>query len=378
MADDLKIAFIGAGNVNFGGGEGPWDHASRLETMDDVVFVGVADPELARARTAIGQRRSGRAGPRWEPCGAFDDWREMVGNASPDAVFIGVPPDAHGVPTGAGAMEVECVRHGCHVFVEKPLGAGDLDAAAAVRDAMRTSVADEGPFVGVGYMFRYHRAVERMAALLRSHPPVVFSARYCCAYSEIRKPEWWDVRKTGGLIVEQATHFVDLARYLCGEVEPGSVHAAELAGTHPLAGLADLPGDAAGRPLEAAVPVEFRPPRATLATWQFASGALGNLVHGALLHGRRYESAIEIWADGLRIVLDDPYDACRVIIREPGRDTSRMEEFADDDPYLAEDEAFVRAIRERRPDLIRSPYEDAFQTYALTCAIAEAARSRNG
>ena len=157
------------------------------------------------------------------------------------------------------------VRRGCHVFVEKPLGAGDAREAAAIRDAVHDATANRGPYVAVGYMFRYHRAVERMAGLLREHPPVVFNGRYCCAYSEIRKPEWWDIRNTGGLIVEQATHFVDLARHLCGEVDTGSVRAAELPAGHSLGRLSDLPRDDAGRALEASAPEAYRPRRATTA-----------------------------------------------------------------------------------------------------------------
>ena len=39
MSGELRIAFIGAGGVNFGGAEGPWDHASRLEQVGGVVVV---------------------------------------------------------------------------------------------------------------------------------------------------------------------------------------------------------------------------------------------------------------------------------------------------------------------------------------------------
>lgn len=61
----LKIAFIGAGQVNFGGGEGPWDHgigdyvqlmiaATRLEKLHGENFllsvVGVCDPFVDRAK----------------------------------------------------------------------------------------------------------------------------------------------------------------------------------------------------------------------------------------------------------------------------------------------------------------------------------------
>ena len=32
----LQVAFIGAGAINFGGAEGPWDHATRLEKLGGV------------------------------------------------------------------------------------------------------------------------------------------------------------------------------------------------------------------------------------------------------------------------------------------------------------------------------------------------------
>ena len=32
----LRVGFVGAGKVNFGGSEGPWDHASRLERIGNI------------------------------------------------------------------------------------------------------------------------------------------------------------------------------------------------------------------------------------------------------------------------------------------------------------------------------------------------------
>ncbi len=368
---ELKLAFIGAGNVNFGGGEGPWDHASRLEKIGGVRFVAVADPDVERATAAVEKRRAGPAGSLWTGCRVFSRWRSMLDEAAPDAVFLGVPPDAHGAPEGDRAMEVECARRGVHLFVEKPLGAGRIEEVLEVR--RRLEAAAPETIVGVGYMFRYHPAVDRMREILAERPPLSFSARYCCAYEEIRKPEWWDVRRTGGLIVEQATHFVDLARWLCGEVDPGTIRARQIRGDDPAARLSRIPVGPDGRSLEESVPGRYRPPRVTTAFWRFESGALGSLLHGALLHGRRYESEIEIWGDGLRLVLEDPYGACRLRIREPGGDVSRVETFDDADPYMEEDRAFLEAVRRRRPESVRSPYADAFRTYELSCAITAAA-----
>ena len=46
--------------------------------------------------------------------------------------------------------------------------------------------------------------------------PASIVGRYSCPYNNIAKPQWWDTQKSGGCIVEQATHFVDLMRYLSG------------------------------------------------------------------------------------------------------------------------------------------------------------------
>ena len=52
------------------------------------------------------------------------------------------------------------------------------------------------------------------------------------------------------------------------------------------------------------------------AQWSFESGGLASLVHGAVLQGRRYEASLDVWADGLRMALEDPYsEKCTLRIR---------------------------------------------------------------
>lgn len=55
-----------------------------------------------------------------------------------------------------------------------------------------------------------------MIALQIGVSPASIVGRYSCPYNNIAKPQWWDTQKSGGCIVEQATHFVDLMRYLSG------------------------------------------------------------------------------------------------------------------------------------------------------------------
>ena len=38
---ELRVLFIGAGAVNFGGAEGPWDNSRRLEGEGGVLIVAI-------------------------------------------------------------------------------------------------------------------------------------------------------------------------------------------------------------------------------------------------------------------------------------------------------------------------------------------------
>lgn len=370
--DALRIVFIGAGGVNFGGAEGPWDHASRLERIGDLRVVGVADPDTARAESVLAERRAGAKADLYADAEAFADFREMLDAVGPHAAFIGVPPDAHGGARPPRDVEVACADAGVHLFIEKPLSALPPEDMAAVTGRL-AEARNDGLIVSVGYMFRYSRAVDRMRELIAEAggPVRAVLARYDCAYSRIAKAAWWDVRRSGGPIVEQATHFCDLARVLAGEADPESVRALAITASGPAGQLSDVPA-ANGGTVEDAVPAERRAPRATTAIWRFADGGLGSLAHGVLLHGRKYAAELEVWCDGLRLVLQDPYDQCRLLIRRPGEERTTVEEFAEDDPYLNEDAAFCRAVRTGDESHIRCTYDDAMRTHRLTWAIRRA------
>ena len=49
---------------------------------------------------------------------------------------------------------------------------------------------------------------------------------------------------------------------------------------------------------------------------RFQGGGVGTLTHGITLHGQKYETAIDVWADGLRLSLEEPYfPECRLRAR---------------------------------------------------------------
>jgi hypothetical protein len=123
------------------------------------------------------------------------------------------------------------------------------------------------------------------------------------------------IMKSGGPIVEQATHFCDLMRYFGGEVNPETISA--------LAVPASDKEDEAGYlsaikavTKECSLAKSHRVPRFTSAHWFFSSGAVGNLTHLVALHGVKYETTIEVWADGLRMALEEAYfPECKLRVR---------------------------------------------------------------
>jgi len=209
----------------------------------------------------------------------------------------------------------------------------------------------------VGYMLRYCKAVEFVKKTMEEHHirPVTMLARYKTAYVSIPKPMWWDIRRCGGPVIEQATHFCDLLRYFGGDIDMSTVSCVQVSPTTTPGKLSKIPVGC-----EDGVPDEYKIPRATNAIFAFKNGAIGTLSHGTLMHGTKYHTEFEIWGDGLKILLHDPYtDQCTVSVNDV------VTKFPEDDPYLTEDRVFLEAMTTSKNN-IKSSYADAVQTYELT------------
>jgi len=358
----LKVAFIGAGNVNFGGHGNAWDHASRLEKLNNIEVVGIAELNTERAESVLAKRRF-KQSDIWESTRIFADYRKMIEETRPDAVFIGLPPNAHGSPNRP--VELDCVSAGVNIFVEKPLSCLPPEQLKEFHLALEEA-EKRGVIISVAYMFRYSKVIRAMKELAESFGEIrYFNARYNCAYSNITMDAWWNSALSGGPIVEQATHFVDLARYFCGEIDQDTMKVTTLGPSEPLGSLSTIPI------AEDKIPVKNRANRVTSSMWKFKSGAVGNLTHTVLLHGWKYELQIELFGDGYYIYLHNPYDECRITVRRPGSEQEEVTTMPDD-PYLHEVEVFIDAIRTGDKSKIASSYSDAFKTYELSWAIRRA------
>ena len=304
-----NIGFIGAGGI-------AERHLEVLRRFSDVRLAAVTDADPGRAKD-VAMRYGAQV---------YDSVDAMIAGADLDAVFICVPPFAH------GPAERSVIAAGLPFFVEKPI---TLDLALA--EELSAAVEAKGLITAVGYHWRYLDTVDRARRALLDNPVQLIIGHWL---DSTPPPAWWGRQdRSGGQMVEQVTHLIDTARYLAGSVQ--SVHAL---GNH-------LPRDS-HPDLDVAT--------ASVATLKFDSGAVATLSSTCLLNWA-HRSGLHLFADGLAIELSD-----QNVMIDVGR--GRDPRHADGDPVWREDRDFIDAVR-GLPNHIRTPYPQALETHRVALAI---------
>ncbi|MEX2501823.1 MAG: Gfo/Idh/MocA family oxidoreductase [Trueperaceae bacterium] len=313
---EIRIALIGAGGIAA-------RHLDALARIGNVVPVG----HLARSR-ASAERQARRYGGD-----AFDDVDALLDGARPDAVLITVPPAEH------GAYEHACIDRGLPFLVEKPLSA-DADTA----EHIATRLAETGLVAAVGYHWRALDTVPELRERLRERAPRLAIGAW---HGDTPPPRWWRTRaSSGGQMIEQATHLLDLARHLLGEAT--LLSAAE----NPTPPWAYDDADVAV---------------ASSATVRYGGGALGVFSATCTLAAST-SVQIEFACDGLHVRMDQ-----QGVRYDDGREIRTVR--TGTDPFEVEDRAFLQAVRSGDPSSLPCDYADALGTHRLMHAIADAARA---
>lgn len=287
-------------------------HLEILSRVPDVAIVA----HLSRRRD-----HADAAAQEWGGTG-YTDLQQLLDEQSPEAVWICTPPYAH------EAVETALIERRIPFFVEKPL---DADCRTAERVA--AAVERSGLITAVGYHWRALDTLPGVLAVLRDNPARIVLGMWLTVTPP---PAWWsDPQQGGGQMVEQATHLLDLARYLVGEGEP-------------VAALATPPYGNPGVP------------GATAALIRYPSGAVGSFTASHLL-SRSTAVSLTLICESLRIEIAPD----RVLY-----DGGKVEEIRTQaDPYKVEDLAFLDALRTADPTHVLCDYADALQSHRLTCAI---------
>jgi myo-inositol 2-dehydrogenase/D-chiro-inositol 1-dehydrogenase len=307
-----RVGLVGAGGV-------AQRHARVLSGLPDVQVVAVTDVVPAAAEAL-----AGAVGAR-----AVPDVGALL-SAELDAAYVCVPPFAH------GPAERAIVAAEIPLFVEKPI-AIDQDTAHEIASL----VTDRNLLTAVGHHWRYAAGVERARRLLAGRPVRLVTGGWL---DKVPPVAWWPRRdRSGGPVVEQAAHVLDLARHLAGEVTEVYAYGN---GTPPGVDGADVDG-------------------ATAAAMRFASGAVGTLAATCVL-GWKERAGLDVYADGLAIRITETSIAVR------DGDTESVAECDPDAARVAVDRAFIDAVRGAADD-VRVPYAEAIGTHALALAVAESA-----
>lgn len=189
----IRTAFIGVGNIS------PV-HLRYLKTRRDVRVAALCD--IRREQAVKRQQEFGGE--------VFTDYRPMLDQVKLDAVWLCTPPSVR------REMLLACADRGIPVFCEKPAERREAEAAATARGLIKRKAR-----VQIGYVFRCMPAVQRLCVLMRDDPIHLIQSFYGCNVSlTMGLPAWfYDKAKSGGALVDQATHNLDLLRYLFGEVK---------------------------------------------------------------------------------------------------------------------------------------------------------------
>ncbi len=311
----LRIGFVGAGGI-------AQRHANVLATMDDVRIAAVCDADAARA----GDLAAGHGAE------VFADLKAMLAAQLCDAVFVCVPPFAH------GPIEDALIAANLPFFVEKPV-------ALSLADAERTADAIDaaGLITGVGYHWRWLDSLDAVRDALGGRKPRLASGYWLDSTPPV---DWWGRQEqSGGQMAEQATHVIDLARYLCGDVELAF-------------GLAEHSPRDAFPALDVAT--------ASTASLRFADGTIGNFAATCLL-GWSHRVGLHLFGDGFAVEITD-HDV--MIDVGAGRPVTPNHS----DPVWRQDRAFVEAVM-GQGNAIRCTYRDALDTLRVTEAVARSVRT---
>jgi predicted dehydrogenase len=311
----VRVGFIGCGGIAQG-------HLRALHEHPHATVVAVCDVNRPAAE---------RAAERFE-AQIYTDYRAMLARDDLDAAYLCLPPFAH------GDIDLAVVERGLPFLVQKPVA---LDLATARQ--IGTAARQKNLITCVGYQLRYFGAADAAREALAGHTVGLANGYYWCGVG--RGTGHWLVQreKSGGQLVEQATHTLDMLRYLVGEIR--SIYALQ-----------------ARRVLD-----EIDCPDVNALAIQFENGAVGTFSATWVLGTSDWNLAnvCEITYDDARL----RWTPGGVTFTEAGK--SREEQR----PDASIDAAFVDAIRSGDRSLIRSDYDDAVRTLAVTLAAGESART---
>ena len=182
--EGLKAAVIGVGEMG-------QHHARLYNQISATQLVAVAD-----GNTEVGERIA-----RLYHTVVYTDHRKLLDKARPQVVTVAVPTEHH------HRVALDALEAGCHVLIEKPIAATEGQAQELIEkaDALERKLM-------VGHIVRFDPAVQALRERLEAGQlGRIFQVR--CRRLGPFPTRIHDV----GVVIDLATHDLDLIRYLTGQ-----------------------------------------------------------------------------------------------------------------------------------------------------------------
>ncbi|NJP41058.1 Gfo/Idh/MocA family oxidoreductase [Oscillospiraceae bacterium HV4-5-C5C] len=271
----------------------------------------------------------------------YESYESMLLKERLDAVFVTLTPQLH------GEMEVALAQSVPAVFIEKPI-ANRLEPVLKAREAFKKA----GTVVATGYMMRWQPGVIAAESSLReaAEVPVTLSG---CWINPMPGASWWRQQAlSGGQFVEQCTHIVDTAIVLAGPITEVSAMAAR-------GFVRDVP--------------DYDLDDALAVTVRTGAGGVGTFITGC------YQAGGQTGRVGLElssITRQFSFSGWRadLLLREGSNPPRKLAGLEREAIFRREDEAFLQAAAAGDASGLRSDYDSALETLAVTLAAVQSAR----
>jgi myo-inositol 2-dehydrogenase/D-chiro-inositol 1-dehydrogenase len=311
----IKVGFVGAGGR-------ARSHMRTLAGIEDADIVAICDVNEATAQSATSEFGGT----------AYTDYHVMLDKEDLTAMYVVVPTFAH------YDAEILAAQKGVHMLLEKPV-VPSMEKGVEILKAVQKS----GVLTSVGYQIRYTGWAKQGREFLKDKTVAMAMTH---RWGGLPGTPWWRVMaQSGGQLVEQTTHQVDLLRYLVGEVREGHAYYATRA-------LNDVEN--------------LDIPDVYAVTMQYENGAVGTLSSSCALREGGGASGIDIimsdmratvWSNGVTVFPDGA--------AEPG-DIPETEDI---------DEVFMAALRSRDGSRILSDFEDGLRSLDISLAANKSAET---
>lgn len=184
MSQTVRVAMIGAGSM------ANRVHYPSLASFDDVEIAAVCDIDSARLQATA---------DRYGIAGRYSDYRKMVEEVAPDAVYVIGPPHM------MFDIWTWCLEQGLNLYVEKPLGITIHQARALAY------LADQkGCITQVSFQRRSCPMVVKLREECLKRGPIVHAE---CSFFKYEIKPYLQARDH---MMDDGVHAIDTLRWMCG------------------------------------------------------------------------------------------------------------------------------------------------------------------